>query len=217
MRQHRVLLVDDHRVFTELLSFALNSQSDLRCVGTARTGRAAIEFADTVPFDTAVLAVTLPDGCGIRLVQLLRAEHPEARFVALSDSVTPEQLADFTGAKVPLLAKSDSVAAILATLREAESGASTLGPAPTGSPRLTTREREVLELLSDGFCPQTVARLLRMSIHTCRGHIKALLSKTGTRSQLEAVATARREGLLDPLADHPHGFSPTARIAESAP
>ena len=64
---------------------------------------------------------------------------------------------------------------------------------------LTPRERRVLELLAQGRDVRGIARELAISVHTCRGYVKALLSKLGAHSQLEAVAAARAQGLLDDL------------------
>ena len=68
-----------------------------------------------------------------------------------------------------------------------------------GGPRrpvLTPREQEVLELLGRGKDPRTIARELSISLHTCRGYVKSTLAKLDCHSQLEAVVTAGRLGLL---------------------
>jgi DNA-binding NarL/FixJ family response regulator len=64
---------------------------------------------------------------------------------------------------------------------------------------LTDREREVLRGLSQGLDPQTIARRLGISVHTCRGHVKSILAKLEAHSQLEAVVKAIRRGLLPDL------------------
>ena len=61
---------------------------------------------------------------------------------------------------------------------------------------LTPREQEVLELLGRGKDPRTIARELSISLHTCRGYVKSTLAKLDCHSQLEAVVTAGRLGLL---------------------
>jgi DNA-binding NarL/FixJ family response regulator len=64
---------------------------------------------------------------------------------------------------------------------------------------LTPRERDVLLLLGEGLDPTAIARELIMSIHTARGHVKNIMMKLGVHSQLEAVVTAARLGLLPRL------------------
>jgi DNA-binding NarL/FixJ family response regulator len=70
-------------------------------------------------------------------------------------------------------------------------------PAGAPVPELTQREREVLGLLGRGMAPKAIARVLGISLNTCRGYVKSLLSKLGVNSQLEAVLTAQRLGLLE--------------------
>jgi DNA-binding NarL/FixJ family response regulator len=70
-----------------------------------------------------------------------------------------------------------------------------VGPRAGG---LTAREHEVLVLMGSGLDPRAIARRLGISVHTCRGYVKAVLGKLGAHSQLEAVAVATRRGLLSP-------------------
>lgn len=69
--------------------------------------------------------------------------------------------------------------------------------------RLTAREREVLALMGEGLDPRAIAERLVMSLHTARGHVKAIMTKLGAHSQLEAVVRATRAGLLAPAVPHP--------------
>ncbi len=188
----RVLIVDDHGVFSDLLRFALDAQRGIRCVGRARTSRAALEVAASTGFDAAVVDVQLPDGDGLELAQSLRALRPAARVMALTGFPTAEVSRRARSVGIPLLAKDGSLDEILVQLRDAAAAES--------PPALTAREREVLELLAEGLDASAISRALAISVHTTRGHVKALLAKTGTRSQLEALAAARRTGLLDAAA-----------------
>ncbi len=61
---------------------------------------------------------------------------------------------------------------------------------------LSPRQRQVLTLLADGFRPGAIARRLGISLPTVRNHVAAVLHRLGCHSQLEAVATARRRGLI---------------------
>lgn len=71
-------------------------------------------------------------------------------------------------------------------------------PAAEDAGPLTARERQVLELLSEGSDLKAISRTLGISLHTTRGHVKNLLSKLDAHSQLEAVITATRRGYLVP-------------------
>ena len=61
---------------------------------------------------------------------------------------------------------------------------------------LSPRQRQVLSLLADGLGPSTIARELELSLPTVRNHVAAVLHRLGCHSQLEAVAIARRRGLI---------------------
>lgn len=188
MGEIRVLLVDDHSVFTELFQYALEARPGFRCVGRARTARAAAEWAASGVFDAAIVDIRLPDGDGLDVARSLQTRRPAARVVALTAFPTGDLALRARELGIPLHAKDGSLAGILAELGS--------GPADQQLLALTAREQEVLELLAEGFDARTVARILSISLHTARGHVKSLLHKTGGRSQLEAVAISRRAGLL---------------------
>jgi DNA-binding CsgD family transcriptional regulator len=65
-------------------------------------------------------------------------------------------------------------------------------------PALTQREHDVLACLGRGMAPKAIARVLGISLHTCRGYVKSLLGKLEVRSQLEAVVKAQQLGMLEP-------------------
>jgi DNA-binding CsgD family transcriptional regulator len=70
-------------------------------------------------------------------------------------------------------------------------------PAPSAErPQLTRREQEVLDCLGRGMQIKTIARVLGITLETCRGYVKSLHAKLGARSQLEAVVKAQQLGLL---------------------
>ena len=75
-------------------------------------------------------------------------------------------------------------------------------PAPVDQllPQLTRREQEVLDCLGRGMQVKAIARVLGISLETCRGYAKSLHAKLGVRSQLEAVVKAQQLGLLTPVA-----------------
>jgi DNA-binding NarL/FixJ family response regulator len=66
-----------------------------------------------------------------------------------------------------------------------------------GTPLLTPREREVIELLGLGLDVSRIARRLNITVHTCRGHVKSLLAKFGCHTQLEVVVAATRLAMIN--------------------
>ncbi|WP_328466166.1 response regulator transcription factor [Actinoplanes sp. NBC_00393] len=208
----RVLVVDGHQTFAELLGHALAGQSDLRCVGHARTGAEALRLcAELVP-DVIVLDPELSDADGIAITELIRVRQPDTRVVILTASEEQALVRRATAAGAAgFLSKNGALGDVLNALRTAHGGGMTVSTdilarllrstTPVSAPRgggLTAREDEVLQLMAAGLDARAVARRLGISVHTCRGYQKAVLAKLGAHSQLEAVAIATRRGLVRP-------------------
>lgn len=207
----RVLIVDDHTTFTELLTGALEREPDLVCVGSAHGVETALAAYNALVPDVVVMDHHLPDGDGLRAAAVILAADPGVRIVMLTGDPRPEALE--VAAEIGICAylpKDGSLATLLDSLRHARSGsmvvhASMLTRRANGAvgldPRtaaLTPRELSVLRLLAVGSDVRTNARALRISEHTCRGHVKSILAKLGAHSQLEAVVIAADLGLVVP-------------------
>jgi DNA-binding NarL/FixJ family response regulator len=214
-----VLVVDDHRTLAESLALAIDSQPDLECVGTAATAADARRLAAAELPDILLIDVQRPDGDGIDVAAQLHAARPELRIVVLTGHTDVAVLARAATAGVcGFLPKESGVAEVLSSLRTARGGGMVVdgatlsavldrvarlqrpqAPAPAGASDLTEREMEVLRAMGSGMDPQTIAVRLGVSVHTARGHVKSILSKLECHSQLEAVVTAIRRGLLPEL------------------
>lgn len=194
-----VFLLDDHRVFTDLLALALETQDDLRCVGVAHTVAEATTTAATVAFDVAIIDLQLPDGSGLSAVPQLLALRPDARIIVL----TAHPRADLArraleAGAAGFLAKDAPLAEILRAVRAAAAGHPVGGVSapPAATVRMTRREIEVLTELGHGLDASRIAAALGISVHTARDHIKAVMAKLDVHTQLEAVVTADRLGLI---------------------
>lgn len=205
----RVLVVDDHRTFAELLLGALEREPDFTCLGYAPTGAQALRMVEDLAPDVVVMDVELPDMDGFTVTRRIVDGHPATRVVMLTAHRTADFVARAAAAGAcGFLPKDGALALMLETLRSARVGslaihpslAATLVPLPTtpasGVPQLTERENQVLGLMGRGLDASAVARELGISLHTCRGYVKSILTKLGAHSQLEAVVTASKLGLL---------------------
>src|SRR5258705_4946793 len=105
-----VLVIDDHRVFTDVLSFALDAQPDLRCVAVAHSARDALAKAAGCDFDVAIVDLQLPDGSGLNVVGELRALRPAAQLIVLTGHPQPGLAEQARGAGADaFLAKDDAL------------------------------------------------------------------------------------------------------------
>jgi DNA-binding NarL/FixJ family response regulator len=204
-----VLVVDDHSTFAELLALALDSEPDLHCVAVAADRETAIEAAREHAPDIAVVDLLLGREDGISLAADLASLRPGIRVVILTAHADQVVMRRASAAGVcGLLAKNGSLNDLLNTLRSARPGGFIVDPqllqrlvstrdhTPVDLPSLTPREQEVLELLAEGQDARTAARSMGISLHTCRSYIKNVLAKLDAHSQLEAVATATRVGIV---------------------
>lgn len=207
----RVLVVDDHTTFTELLTGALDREPDLRTVGVAGSAESGFEQALALKPDVVIMDYRLPDGDGISLAARILERAPLTRIVLLTGDPTPESLVQAAATGIcAFLPKDGSLAALLAALRHAPVGGLMVRPSLVAqlgelrsstrrnvwTPTLTQRELSVLRLMAEGHDVRANARTLGISQNTCRGYVKSILAKLGAHSQLEAVVAARRLDLL---------------------
>ena len=207
----QVLIVDDHTTFTELLLGALDREPDLFTVGTASSVRSAIELSGALAPDLVVMDYHLPDGSGLSAAARILARAPATRIVILTGDPTPEAIEQAAAVGVcAFLPKDGSLADLLDTLRHARNGTFLVHPSlvaqlsarrrlqdhDPGTTALTRRELDVLQLMAEGNDVKTNALALGISENTCRGYVKSILAKLEAHSQLEAVVTATRLGLV---------------------
>ena len=206
----KVLVVDDHSTFAELLTGAIDQEPDLVSVGHATTGAAGVAMFDKLRPDVVLMDLQLPDIDGFAATAQIVAISPQARVIMLTAHVTVAVVAAAAASGVcGFLPKDGHLADMLKTVRTAEPGNLAVDPALLarliGQPQapsrtlarpLSQRELTVLTRMADGKDVTSIARELRISAHTCRGHVKAVLDKLGAHSQLEAVVIAVRIGLI---------------------
>jgi DNA-binding NarL/FixJ family response regulator len=206
--QTRVLVVDDHRTFGDLIEIALASEGDLDCVGTATTVSRAQAMVSALRPDVVVMDVHLGDGDGIAATHELTAADRDLRVVILTAFVDQALMRRAASAGAcALLPKDGSLADLLGAVRGAQRGqflvhprlVSEMGRAVVPAqrqPELTPRELQVLQMLGAGAGAHVIARELGISVATCRGHVKNVLVKLGAHSQLEAVVIAMKHQMI---------------------
>ncbi len=208
-----VLIVDDHRAFSDALGIAIDIQPDLRLAGSAATVDEALEVVRASPPDVVLMDVRLPGIDGIEGVRRIKELEPAIRVLVLTgfadaDAMAGAALAGASG----FFPKERPIGEILDAIRAASAGGMVVEPAMLAAvlsrvrqpePRpaapglaLTERQRDVLALMAQGLDPRAIARTLGISVNTSRGHVKSVMGKLGAHSQLEAVVQAMRLGLL---------------------
>jgi DNA-binding NarL/FixJ family response regulator len=207
-----VLIVDDHRLFADVVASALG-RLGARVLGPVRTAAGAVASARAERPDVVLMDPHLPDGRAVEAGRTILEASPDTILLALSASpdrrlATEVVRAGFHG----FVPKDARLPTVVEAIRGAMDGRSVMirpvqtTPAPLRggvSPallasELTRREREVLELLVAGLGSRAIADELGISLHTVRTHVKYILTKLQAHSRLEAAAFAVRHGLAGP-------------------
>jgi DNA-binding NarL/FixJ family response regulator len=215
----RLLLVDDHASFRELLALRLGREPDIAVVGEAGTLAAARtllrDLSDGI--DVALVDLDLPDGSGTELIRELRKENSEVLVVVLTASGDRRRhAAAIASGAAGVLQKEVSSAAIIEAIRHVSAGEPILTPreaiellrigdqqrelertTSNTLGRLTPREREILQLLAEGLGDQAIAERLYVSPKTIRNQMVGILGKLGVDSRLQALVLAVRHGVVE--------------------
>ena len=206
-----VLVVDDHRSFADLLSAALNSVEGMQCVGTAATASEGISRAAELTPSIVIMDIQMPRQDGLMATRKIREVSPDSVIAVVTAYRDPAWIsrAAQAGASA-FIPKNGSLVEMIDVLRRvrqgqmlvapsAFKGAPSLTPHPLteAKPILTQREHEVLTYLGQGMSTQSIARVLGITLHTCRGYMKSLHNKLGVSTQLEVVIKAKSLGLID--------------------
>ena len=201
----RVLVADDHAIYRRGLVSAVNERDELELVGEAERGDLALDALWELQPDVTLVDLGLPD-----LDVLSAIDHDElpTRVVVLSTR-TDGSIADAAiraGAKAYLSKESTPEQlcdAILAVARGDTVLPAELDPDVAGElrvrateARLTSRERQVLELAAGGMSPYDVGRRLYLSSATLGKYVKGFCEKLGVTEVPDAIAEAKRRGLI---------------------
>jgi len=207
----RVLVVDDHRMVAEGLAEAIDGEDDLEVVAIAYTGAEAIVAAQVHRPDVVVVDHRLTDMDGLDVTVQILADRPGTQVVMITSVLSELTLLKAIDVGcAAFVVKHSPISEVISAVRAAARGEAVVSPALLARvlPRLqsgwsgpgaqlTPREREVLQLLADGRSNQEIADQLFLSRNTVRNHVQNALAKLNAHSKLEAVAIARREGIVD--------------------
>lgn len=207
----RILLADDHSVVRQGFSALLRAQADMDVIAEATNGREAVEKARELQPDVIVMDVAMPELNGIEATRRIQEEAPRSRVLALSmhkDAVYVREILR-AGARGYLLKDSidvDFISAVRAVAR----GDGYISPAVSEAvlsdyrkhvtnpiDLLSSREREVLQMIAEGLINKEIATKLNLSVYTVEAHRGRLMEKLNMHSTSELVRFAIRNGLID--------------------
>ena len=211
----RVLVVDDHDLFRAGLASLLAAHPDIEVVAQASGGRMGVRLAHELQPDVVLMDVRMPDLEGPDATREILERHPSTRIVALTVVSDEADVAAVVEAGAcGFLAKDTPIDGVVLAVRAAAQGVAWLSPraaevvlgrvrrGPTDeapdvglAEELSTRELEVLRLISRGMENAEIARELGISPRTAKNHVSNILAKLGLSSRIQAAIYAVRRGM----------------------
>jgi DNA-binding NarL/FixJ family response regulator len=204
----RCLVVDDHTVLREGLAILFGESDDLELVGTVTSGEEAIEAVGELKPEIVLLDVRLPGIDGVSTVKRIHQVAPSVHFVIFSAYGDKRLLSDAIAAGARgYVMKGSPPADLLRAIRTVAGGKAFVDPSlspallmndgtPTEQP-LSEREREILQLLAEGFHTEEVARRIGLSVETVKSDTKRVIAKLQADTRTHAVAIALRQAIIE--------------------
>jgi DNA-binding NarL/FixJ family response regulator len=218
MKTLRILIADDHDLMRRGVKALLQSHAGWEIVGEAHTGREAVSKAEELKPDVVILDISMPDLNGVDAAKRIRKASPETEVLILSVHYSDQLIRDILEAGVRgYIVKSDSdrdlVIAVetlanhkpFFTPRATEvmltnfnEGKTKADLPETMRDRLTSREREIVQLLAEGKSSKEVASSLNISVKTAETHRANIMRKLQLHTVSELVRYAVRNQIIEP-------------------
>jgi DNA-binding NarL/FixJ family response regulator len=212
MKRPRILLADDHKLMAEALQHLLEADFDV--VATVSDGRALIKAAAELKPELVVVDISMPLLNGLDAADQLKALQPGIKVIFLTQNREPRYAVEAFRRQASGFLLKDSAASELTTaIREALQGRTYVSPliakgmldhalhpepGDPGLRELSTREREVLQLLAEGKSMKEVAAVLDISPRTVEFHKYRVMQLLGVKTNAELVQYAIKHGLIGP-------------------
>jgi len=213
-----VLLIDDHRMFSDGLELLLKGEPDLTMIGAAGNAEDALDMCREHCPGVVLMDIDLPGMDGIQATRRVKKLCPEAQVVIITALQQPDLISRAIesgacgyvpkthaadelvsvikrAAEGDMILPSGEIGAILERLRQARQARS---EADQLLSQLSAREVQILQALSEAKSTSEVAASMFISPLTVQSHVKSILAKLGVRSKLEAVMMALRHGVIGP-------------------
>jgi two-component system, NarL family, response regulator NreC len=206
----RVVLADDHALMRDGLRAVLEREPDLRLVGEAGDGREALRVAETAKPDVAVLDLAMPLLNGLDAARQLAAWDRGPRTILITMHTEDHYVLDALRAGVRgYVLKKQAAVDLVRAIREVAAGRVYLSPGvgaavaeairasgPLPEERLTSREREILQLVAEGKTTKEIAAILNVSVKTADTHRTRLMQKLDIHDIAGLTRCAIRLGLV---------------------
>lgn len=211
----RVLLADDHRMMREGIRALLERQDDIEVVAEAADGREAVQFAAQLCPDVVVMDVSMPILNGVEATRQIRRDCSGVRVLILTVHESEDYVAQLLAAGANgYIIKRAAGAELISAIRSVYEGEAFLHPSIarvviedyvrrlhngeglTAQDVLTDREREILQLIAEGYTNREIADLLHLSIKTVQNHRSNIMNKLDLHDRGELIKYAIQQGII---------------------
>ena len=200
----RVMCVEDHRIVREGIALIINQEADMEVVGLCASAEEAVSLYRNSRPDVTLMDLRLGKMSGVDAIKAIRKDHPDARIVVLTMYEGDEDIyrAHEAGATTYLL-KDTLSSDLIRVVRQVHAGERPVMPVVearlkerASAPTLTSREIEVLQLISEGLRNKEVGATLGITEGTVQIHVKNIFAKLNVNDRTAAVQVAVRRGLV---------------------
>lgn len=215
MNRIRVLLADDHTILRDGIRALLEDQEDFAVVGEAEDGQAAVRMASQLKPDVVVMDIAMPILNGLEATRQIQRDLPQVRVLILTMHENEEYIRQVLAAGALGYVLKDAAARdLIGAIRTVYQGEAVLSPAITRlviedylrwgdirpqdmSNGLTPREREVLQLIAEGYTNKSIAEILSISVKTVQTHRTNLMAKLDLHDRGELIKYAIQKKIID--------------------
>ncbi len=209
----KILISDDHKIIREGLRSLIAQEPDMEIVAEAENGRIALDMVQQLSPDIIIMDVTMPDMNGIEATKKILTDCPQIKVIALSMHSDKRYVTEMLNAgAMGYLLKDCAFEELTHAIRTVIDNRTYLSPGIAGiviedyirnlplnrysaSTVLTSREREVLQLIAEGMTTKQIAARLNVSTKTIETHRRQIMDKLNIHSIAELTKFAIREGL----------------------
>ncbi|MCJ7578592.1 MAG: response regulator transcription factor [candidate division Zixibacteria bacterium] len=216
MGKIRLLVADDHKIFRQGIKKLLEEEKDLQVVGEAKDGREAVKKAEELKPDIVLMDVAMADLNGMEATRQIKKALPDTKILMLTMHKNEEYvLQSFQAGACAYVLKEGAVEELVSAIHSVYNDKSYLSPTisktvvdaylrkmETGKMEtpfdlLTDREREVLQLIAEGYTNREVAKSLYISVKTVEAHRAHIMQKLDIHEVARLVKYAIQKGLVD--------------------